>query len=59
MQEPALQPSARVMSHDSHAAPPVPHAASPGIAVHVVPLSVQHPVGHEVASHTHRPPAQR
>jgi len=43
-------------SHAWHAPPPVPHAVAL-IAVHVVPM--QHPLAHEVASHTHAPDTQR
>lgn len=54
---PPLQVSARTGSHAAHDAPAVPHALVVGTALQLVPA--QQPVGHEVASHTQRPPAQR
>jgi hypothetical protein len=46
--------SASCMLHAMHAAPPVPHAATVGGLVHVLPE--QQPVAHDVALHTHLPP---
>jgi hypothetical protein len=44
------------VAHATHAAPPAPHDAldSDAYASHV-PLAVQQPLGHDVASHTHCP----
>jgi hypothetical protein len=43
-------------THCTHVEPAEPQVASDR-ATHVVPS--QHPLGHDVASQTHRPPAQR
>ncbi len=53
---PATQPSDMVESQLVHEPPPVPHAVIVG-GVQVCPE--QHPLGHEVASHTQLPPEQR
>ncbi len=52
-QEPVSQDSPD--AHALHDAPPVPHSSGPCAvyATHVFPL--QHPLGHDVASHTHWP----
>jgi hypothetical protein len=50
------QLSASWVPHCTHVDPAEPQLESER-AMHVVPL--QHPLGHDVASHTHRPPAHR
>lgn len=53
---PSAHESAIAESQATHAAPPAPHVVLE-LARHVLPS--QQPLGHEVASHTHAPPAQR
>jgi hypothetical protein len=52
-QLPPAHESARPAAQPMHVAPPVPHCVVEG-TTHVVPL--QHPSGHELASHTQAPP---
>jgi len=56
LQTPPAQVSVVKGSHAMHAPPLMPHVDSDG-AWQVDPE--QHPLGHDVASHTHAPPAQR
>ena len=56
MHWPPAQLSALWASHAAHAAPPVPQYDSDPL-LHVVPS--QHPVAHDVASHTHVPLTHR
>lgn len=52
----ALHRSAVSGGHAMHDSPPVPHVVGPRTS-HVVPL--QHPSGHDVASHSHCPAEHR
>ncbi len=54
---PPAQPSARAGSQAAHAWPLVPQLDTVGGETQIVPE--QHPLGHEVGSHTHAPLAQR
>ena len=54
---PPVQRSATVLLHAVHEPPEVPHSESVGGEVQV-PLW-QQPLGHELESQVHRPPAQR
>jgi len=53
---PPVHPSASCVLHVVHAPPPPPHPGKAGM-LHAL-LASQHPVGHEVESHTHDPPEQ-
>jgi hypothetical protein len=52
----APQLSATEESHPTHDAPLIPQSLNPRVW-QVAPL--QHPAGHDVESHTHKPPIQR
>jgi hypothetical protein len=52
-QLPSPQLLARVALHAAHAAPFEPHCVIVGVPTHELPT--QHPVAHDVASHTHAP----
>jgi len=56
LQRPAEQPSAKLGSHELHAPPIAPHEVA-AMGEHTSPA--QHPLVHEVASHTQRSETQR
>jgi hypothetical protein len=55
VQVPLVHPSAEGVPHDWQATPPTPHGVGDA-DTRQLPVASQHPVGHEVALHSHLPP---